>query len=119
MISSIKTAMIAGVLAVGAALTLVPVSAEAAPRNGYGLVYPPSDCSAYQVRVYAWGGDASGSACGYWLDEWRRDTLWNYGDRNHNYTNREICELANFYMDPAKYAQSGNGIVDRNSPTCW
>ena len=113
MISTMKTALITAALVIGAAATLIPLQAQAAPRNGYGVVYHTSDCGRYAVRQYAWGGDGAGSACGYWIDEDKRTALWNYGDRNHNYTNRELCALmiwpAGQFFDNTNYSQ----------PTCW
>lgn len=86
MISSIKTAMIAGVLAVGAVLTTIPVSAEAAGQNGHGIVYHRSDCGNPNVRFYGNGGEFSGSTCGRWLDPtllmfvWSQDWNWSACD---------------------------------------
>ena len=94
MISSIKTAMISSVLAVGALTALIPEPAQAAGRNGWGIVYHPSDCGRYAIRFYGYGGDGPGSACGYYIDEWLLAALWQRGDRNHNYTHSEIQKLA-------------------------
>jgi hypothetical protein len=93
MISKFKTAMIAGVLAVGAVLTTIPVSAEAADNNGHGIVYHRSDCGNPNVRFYGDGGEWSGSTCGRWLDPillmfvWSQDWNWSACDlaRANNY----------------------------------
>jgi len=109
MISTMKTALITAALVVGAAASLMPSQAQAAPRNGYGVVYHTSDCGAYAIRQYALGGDGAGSACGYWINDWKRTILWKYGDRNHNYTNREICEMSLWY----------NRDLPNSQPECW
>ena len=64
MMSKLKTAIISSVFAAGALAALIPVPVHAADRNGYGIVYNKSDCGAYGVRMYPFGGDAAGSACG-------------------------------------------------------
>jgi len=84
--SKLKTAIVSGLIALGAIASFVPVQAQAADNNGWGLVYHRSDCSPYYVRVYASGGRAGGSACGYWLDAdsrtliWSQDHNWSCGD---------------------------------------
>ena len=93
MISTMKTALISAVLLVGVAAALLPGQAQAAPRNGDGVVYHPSDCGRWNVRFYGYGGDGNGSACGYWLRGELLGALWNSGDRNHNYTQNEIYDL--------------------------
>lgn len=35
-------------------------------KNGDGMVFNCSDCNKNGVRIYAWGGNGSGSLCGDW-----------------------------------------------------
>ena len=53
-----------------------------ADTNGGGFVYNKSDCGRPNVRMYAFGGDAPGSACGRWLLEKDLETIWSNGDYN-------------------------------------
>lgn len=38
--------------------------------------YHVSDCGYGGIRMYCCGGAGKGSACGYWLDDGIRDTIW-------------------------------------------
>jgi len=94
MIAKLKTALITALLLVGAAATMMmPVQAQAAPNNGAGIVYHPSDCGRWNIRYYGSGGADGGSACGYWVRGELLGVLWNRGDRNHNYTHNELESL--------------------------
>ena len=93
MISKFKTAMIAGVLAVAAVLILVPVQAQAAGKNGDGIVYHRSDCGAFGMRQYGGGGDWAGGACGYWLNTQMGQIVWS---EDHNWTIWEICQTIRY-----------------------
>ena len=88
MMSKLKTAIISSVFAAGALAALIPVPVHAADRNGYGIVYNKSDCGAYGVRMYPFGGDAAGSACGYWISECERNLVWSNG--NHNWASWDL-----------------------------
>ena len=76
MISKLKTAIVSGLIALGAIASFVPVQAQASENNGWGIVYHRSDCGAYSVRAYGFGGRGSGSSCGYWADEQARTIIW-------------------------------------------
>jgi hypothetical protein len=47
---------------------VVPAPPTPPRRNGDGFVFHRSDCGYPNVRMYSFGGDGPGSACGYWLD---------------------------------------------------
>lgn len=58
-------------------------AAQAAPKNGSGIVYNKSDCGKPNVRFYGNGGDFSGSKCNTWgLNNQQLEKIWSDGDHN-------------------------------------
>jgi hypothetical protein len=66
-------------------------TAQAAGRNGDGIVYHYSDCGQdgdqYNVRFYGFGGDGPGSACGQWVDKSSRMRVWS---EDYNWSSGEL-----------------------------
>lgn len=101
---------------------------QAADRNGSGVVYHISDCGYPNVRMYAFGGDGPGSACGRWLAQKQLDYIWAQisGGWDHNFSLAEIsidfqrfCAVATKYgvqaaLDALTEGEGGNadGVGD-------
>ena len=90
--TSIRSVLSASIVVAALALT-VPAQVQAAPNNGHGIVYHPSDCGRGYVRSYGAGGRWSGSACGRWLSQVGFYRVWDAMDRNHNYTAYDLQRL--------------------------
>lgn len=94
-ITSISRSVRIKELSKGVSFNLSSINTNAilrAPRNGYGIVYHRSDCGYPNVRSYSWGGDGSGSVCGYWVSTLKNkcdysdaDIVWygNWNDRGN------------------------------------
>ena len=92
--TSIRSVLSASIAVAALALT-VPAQVQAAPNNGHGIVYHPSDCGKGNVRQYGAGGRWAGSACGRWVAIVGWDDIWDAMDRNrnHNWTYSELHHL--------------------------
>ena len=91
--TSIRSVLSASIAVAALALT-VPAQVQAAPNNGHGIVYHPSDCGKGNVRQYGAGGRWAGSACASWVAPLWYPGVWDAMNRNHNYTYDELCTLA-------------------------
>ena len=91
--TSIRSVLSASIAVAALALT-VPAQVQAAPNNGYGIVYHVSDCGRGNVRQYGAGGRWAGSACGSWVAMLWYPGVWEAMSRGHNYTYDELCILA-------------------------
>ena len=91
--TSIRFVLSASIAVAALALT-VPAQVQAAPNNGHGIVYHPSDCGKGNVRQYGAGGRWAGSACGSWVAMLWYPGVWEAMSRGHNYTYDELCILA-------------------------
>lgn len=90
--TSIRFVLSASIAVAALALT-VPAQVQAAPNNGYGIVYHVSDCGRGNVRQYGAGGRWAGSACGSWVAMLWYPGVWE-AMWDHNYTYDELCALA-------------------------
>jgi hypothetical protein len=82
-----------------------PTNEHFAAKNGGGIVYHRSDCGNESVRMYASGGDWSGSACGSWLDPELTKIVHNVGFKNgapgdHNWTYCELTKASHEWYYP-------------------
>ena len=60
-----------------------------APQNGWGIVFNKSDCGFPNVRMYGFGGDGPGVACGdQALAQCQRQKVWS--DGGYNWTREEL-----------------------------
>ena len=91
--TSIRFVLSASIAVAALALT-VPAQVQAAPNNGYGIVYHKSNCGKGNVRQYGAGGRWAGSACGSWVAMLWYPGVWEAMSRGHNYTYDELCILA-------------------------
>ena len=116
MISKLKTVIVSGLIALGAIASFVPVQAQAADNNGWGIVYHPSDCSRPYLRMYGNGDRWSGSTCGMWIDWQLAQAVWvSVRDQgyDHNYTLNEASQLLGRNADSCRrvfnpYKDHGN-----------